>query len=1140
MRKTLLLFFMALLLPAGLAQAQTGKISGVVLDAQTNEPLPGVNVAIVGTTIGAITDIDGYYNILNVDPGRKSLRASFVGYTPQVVENVDVSIDLTTEVNFNLQEETVGLDELVVTAEAPIIQRDIAGTQRNIGADEIQSGRYQSVTNVIAAQVGVSASSVYNDRPSIRGGGFEESQFIVDGVAQGDPLTNRPFYKVNLDAVEEIKLQTGGFSAEYGNLQSGLVNVALKEGGDRYSGSFNVQYSPPSLKHFGPMMFGFNSPIVEPFVDPSAGAFSGVDGNGNANRFFAGWNAIATKDQGNAGPYYVGPNATQEQIDLAAKQLYARYLWRHRSADAVDELKRLQQQGIVEFAPGVDPDDQVYHEYGDSPDYQIRATFGGPLPLLNSVKFFVTYDQDQTEYSYRFPQPNYEDRSFRGKLTTRIARNTKVNVHGFWARQSGGDGGQGPGVGDWISNDPYRALGDPNKMWYPNCAVPGQQTRQIYGLQLTHTFSANTFANLDFAHHRTDYAMISQPRDTAPLQGTAVPTTSSSQKGASGAYVDAGRLIPENALADGVPGWENWEQWRRIKIGDWWYDESPKGYGPVNWRDVTGEYRMESCNLRFNETYSRKWEMRAAVTSQVNRYNQIKSGFEVYRANVFQYYEAIDPSVNGGSLDESEGQPWVGALYARNKLEYRGFVADLGLRLDGIVHSKYPVLNGAPGDPDSPYSQYLLAGNTDSLWQKIPLERVSQFRLSPRLGISHPISSVAKIFFNYGHMYQWPESFDSYRINYNTRNGNRVGSYGNPLAEPPRTIMYEVGYEHNLFDRMSLRMTGYYRDVNNKTNTINYEPLGQASYNIQDNRQFEDVRGLEAFLELRRGTVPYFSGWVSANYQVESEGNFGYDRFFEDPTRQPNRLSSQVSRPDVRPLLKANIDFTTPDEFGPSLGGFSLVGGLGVNLLYTWKRGAAYTWNPENLPSFLVQDNTRYAPYTRFDLRATKNLWSQGRYDVLFYVDVTNLFNNKNLTPFAGDQDVTNDRGWAWDSHKWWKNQVTDYMYSLDLYVTQQGEVKGKDRPGDYPKDPLNYTYTPINRVADINQVVENTIRAGEFYYDRATDRYLVYDSGAWQNADMSKVDKVLKDKSYIKMPGFTPWSFLEKRDIFFGVKLYF
>ncbi|HEX9659152.1 MAG TPA: carboxypeptidase-like regulatory domain-containing protein, partial [Rhodothermales bacterium] len=102
----------------------TGKISGRVVDAANGEGLPGVNVFIIGTTHGATTDVDGYYAIIQVPPGTYSVRASFIGYAVVTTEEVRVIVDKTTTVDFTLRDSVVEGEEIVVTAERPIVQMD--------------------------------------------------------------------------------------------------------------------------------------------------------------------------------------------------------------------------------------------------------------------------------------------------------------------------------------------------------------------------------------------------------------------------------------------------------------------------------------------------------------------------------------------------------------------------------------------------------------------------------------------------------------------------------------------------------------------------------------------------------------------------------------------------------------------------------------------------------------------------------------------------------------------------------------------------------------------------------------------------------------------------------------------------------
>ena len=96
----------------------TGKIAGKVTDSKTGEALPFVNIIIEGTNLGAATDIDGNYVILNIPPGKYNVKAQYIGYQSVLVENVSVSIDLTTTVDFTLSESAIELEEVVVQGKA--------------------------------------------------------------------------------------------------------------------------------------------------------------------------------------------------------------------------------------------------------------------------------------------------------------------------------------------------------------------------------------------------------------------------------------------------------------------------------------------------------------------------------------------------------------------------------------------------------------------------------------------------------------------------------------------------------------------------------------------------------------------------------------------------------------------------------------------------------------------------------------------------------------------------------------------------------------------------------------------------------------------------------------------------------------
>ncbi len=1104
--------------------ATTGKIAGRVVDGATGAPLAGANVMVEGTMLGAAADDNGEYFILNVPPGQYALRTQMIGYSTVITPEVRVQIDLTTTVDFEPQVETIAGEEVIVTAERAIVQSDVSGSEININIEEVTAGLYQDVNQLITAQVGVNSVSNFEARPGIRGSDYTEALFIVDGIVQSDALTNRPHYLVNMDAVQAIKMQTGGFLARYGNLQSGVISVVTKEGGESFHGSANVQYSPPGLKHFGPMLFGHESPLGKPYVDPDAGAFTGFDSEDNEvsfGRWEGGWNGMAAGLDETAAHY----NSPEE--------LYARWLWRHRSKDSIEELKRLAGGGLapngkpvdITLGEGVDLDDEIWHEYGALPDYNASFTLGGPIPLLPRTTFFVSYDQSQTEYSFRNPHNSYNDYNMRGKLTTWLGGTIKLTAHGYRSRQVGADGGQGSGMTGRIEKNPFQALGSENKTWYTNCMVSGEAIRSIYGVNLLHTLSPSTFYEVKYAYHSSEYDEFSDWRETAPKTGT-----SNIRAGRNGEILEFGQTTSDGngvnegllgtteyaqARADaGVEGWENWRNWARIQIGEYWYDESPRGYGTINWKDETGDYRMESCNIRNQDTYTKSHEFQASLISQINVNNQVEIGANFRSDLINMSYEAIDPSVNGGSYNRSEGTMLTGGLYAMDKLEFKGFIANLGLRMDWIKHADFPVINWddlSDVSASGPFSTYLLKNETlndpsipyyDPLndyntYDNIPLQSISKVRFSPRLGVSHPISDVAKIFFNYGHMYQWPDPYRTYRIQYRTREGSLVEDYGNPKLDPPRTIQYELGYEHNLFNMMSLRLTSYYKDITFGREEIDFRPIahGKRHIDVQWNGAFSDIRGLEAYLELRRGVVPFVSGWASVNYMVKSGGKYGYDDYYEDPSKQPNPQSSKVSKPDVRPIVKANIDFHTPANFGPTFAGFSPLGGADMSLLYTWQRGGAFTYNPAGLPDVLVEDNLRWKAFQQTNLRFSKDLLTAGSFRSVFYVDVTNLFNNKNMTHWKGNLGdggssqgnsgaANTDDQWAWSGHKWWSNEEKRYLEAMG--------------------------YTPDN----------------------------MNDDGTFSNTTGTPGDDIGSVED--GMPHFTPWTFLGLRDIFVGIRIYF
>ena len=174
-----------------LTAGQTGKITGKVLDKETSNPLPGVNVLLENTSMGAATDPDGEFVILDIPPGLYTVKLSFIGYATVTIENVRATADLTTNLySINMAPEAIEGETITVTAEKPLLEVNATNEVHVVRAEDIKNLPVRGYANVVALQ-----TSVVDDGGTlhIRGGRSEEVGYYVDGVSAVDPysLTRR-------------------------------------------------------------------------------------------------------------------------------------------------------------------------------------------------------------------------------------------------------------------------------------------------------------------------------------------------------------------------------------------------------------------------------------------------------------------------------------------------------------------------------------------------------------------------------------------------------------------------------------------------------------------------------------------------------------------------------------------------------------------------------------------------------------------------------------------------------------------------------------------------------------------------------------------------------------------------------------
>jgi outer membrane receptor protein involved in Fe transport len=239
-KKILLTFAVICMIPMAVYSQTTGNIAGQIVDKATGDPLPGVNVTIDGTFRGAITDLDGFFRILNLPAGKYTTRASYIGYRETAVEGIRVSVDHTTPIDFQLEATTLELEEaIVVTAERDLIRRDETNTQIITTAEDIAIMPVRGIQQIASLTAGV-VKAENNNAMNVRGGRAGEAAVYVDGVLVNDPYNNAVRVYLPNDAIEEMSVQTGGFNAEYGDAMSGIIITTTKAGTKDYHGTLEV------------------------------------------------------------------------------------------------------------------------------------------------------------------------------------------------------------------------------------------------------------------------------------------------------------------------------------------------------------------------------------------------------------------------------------------------------------------------------------------------------------------------------------------------------------------------------------------------------------------------------------------------------------------------------------------------------------------------------------------------------------------------------------------------------------------------------------------------------------------------------------------------------------------------------------
>ena len=937
--------------------AITGKISGVITAEATNEPLANATVALVGTSTTTTTNAAGYYVMTNIPPGDYDVRVENTGYAAETVAGTKVLAGLTTTLDFTLKSAAVQLEGITVTAVKPLIKRDVTQSTRIIESEDIEAMPRDTVNGILQTLPGV---AVLNSTGSVhvRGGRSMEVRYLIDGIPINDPIGRSLGLSIGTNSLEQMEVITGGFNAEHGDAQSGIVNLITKVGTGKFSGRFRYRVGQWGTHHgdplYGPWLDpdnGFRPVAVEPFrgiffgqpydyqkpyrgQDVTVVELAEREGDEQVlfTEIFPGVYADRTENplQPVIDPKTGAPQVNEE----TGEPVMTRQPYKDADGTVIDYEKK-----EVTLLDGYVVDLEEYSGlFNDTKEYNLSPSHIGEFalsgPIWGNRLTFAASSQLSRNNSF-FPNSGGTGYIFQGKLKFEVTPSIKLTGSGLFNRSEG------------------YSYGGALRFW-PSAVPESNSNARSMSLRLSHNINSGTFYTLTLGqYHRA--AESKQPgKSWDPL----------------------GKTFDENAWDPDKSFAQNQEEGRIRNPPQQAYNDTT--------------YFVAGDSNSWGELNATTSILRADFSSQVTANHQIQTGVEFLASDLYNLQ-----TTNYGSsnlyMEYYDVQPQSLSAYVQDKMEYEGMIVNAGLRYD-----LYNPSGVSPADPFDP-----LELNDDGTIKldkstykvglpiiKDPVEASTKHMIAPRLGISFPVTDRSKLHFTYGHYYQIPRGDDLYEnLSFDMRGAIR--RRGNPDLNPERTIAYEVGIIRQFTDDLTVDITGFTKDIDNLVNSVHVDITNDYSYFLNDEFDgmlhgiYGRVQGFELTIRKWRAGGSPVSGLLSYTYSVAkgkgSSRNLGYITYYRS---QPDVTESHPLAWDQRHVFSGRLDIQLPFDSS-------------VNLIGRYGSGLPYTPNPRS-PTKPDINSKRY-PAT-YDVDALISKRSRiGGLTYTFFADIRNIFNTKNL-----------------------------------------------------------------------------------------------------------------------------------------------
>ena len=634
-----------------------------------------------------------------------------IGYTTQAKSEVGVNADRTITVNFAVTQTVLEGQEVTIVAEREIVPMDVSVSQVVATNEEILDiPVVKEIGDFLNLQVGI-------EDDMIRGGALQDAAFMMDGLMIVDNRTNTPIMNVNLSAIQELNVIKGGFNAEYGNVRSGLINVVTKEGDvDAYHGSIDFRFAPAHQKHGGPSMYDPMNAYIRPYLDPDV-CWDGTTQTAATNTvggywdeamqdqftdFPGGWNSVSAVLLADADP-------TNDRIPEECRDMF---IWLHRveakSDWDIEGANALLEKYGLSLAEYEAATGRSSHEnpYGDKPDWNVDVSLGGPVPLigkyLGNLTFFASHRTNWEAWGMPNKTDYYKEKNTQVKLISRLTSSMKLTLEGMYGEQNTlmRDGGMpgGGNEGNYLRSG-TDALFNRGNAYYPDARGPFDIYSVMFGVAFDHVLNPSTFYNIRISQLRminADYGTF----NNNPVTGFAEQNW--------------GQSTGENEKRDTTP---------LLYFGNTPMNESPYGIYPEESLMMPGTGAFYGAHAAGSKDIGRStaFSLKFDLTSQIDKYNQVKTGFLFNYDDLYTHLELIRFEAEWENTQTIWSQyPYRLGAYLQDKIEFEGMIANVGVRLD------YNEPNVNWFSFEDRYSQYFTYKYKSVLLTEAPREKVKR------------------------------------------------------------------------------------------------------------------------------------------------------------------------------------------------------------------------------------------------------------------------------------------------------------------------------------------------------------------------------------------------------------------------------